>query len=93
MTFRITSSRRTFLTYRLGVKPFTLGRAVEAEELAGGLRSVATPVPRGAIFACADFAGQARHWSTQRIISEMKPMIIIACHEVPELLAHGSVPR
>ena len=48
---------------------------MQDEELAYGLRSVAAPVtaPDGRVVAGVNLAVQARDWSTQRIIRELRP--------------------
>jgi len=53
------------------------GWATQDEELAFGLRSVAAPVrdADGRVIAGANIAVQARDWSAQRIIRELRPQI------------------
>ena len=67
------------------------GWAMQDEELAYGLRSVAGPVtgPDGRIVAGVNLAVQARDWSTQRIIRELKPAVLATCAEISALLAGG----
>jgi IclR family pca regulon transcriptional regulator len=69
------------------------GWAMQDEELAYGLRSVAGPVtgPAGRVLAGVNLAVQARDWSTQRIIRELKPAVLETCAEISALLA-GSNP-
>jgi IclR family transcriptional regulator, pca regulon regulatory protein len=65
------------------------GWAMQDEELAYGLRSVAGPVtgPAGRVLAGVNLAVQARDWSTQRIIRELKPAVLETCAEISALLA------
>jgi IclR family pca regulon transcriptional regulator len=65
------------------------GWAMQDEELAYGLRSVAGPVtgPGGRVVAGVNLAVQARDWSTQRIIRELKPAVLETCAEISALLA------
>jgi IclR family pca regulon transcriptional regulator len=65
------------------------GWAMQDEELAYGLRSVAGPVtgPAGRVMAGVNLAVQARDWSTQRIIRELKPAVLATCAEISALLA------
>ena len=69
------------------------GWAMQDEELAYGLRSVAGPItgPEGRVVAGVNLAVQARDWSTQRIIRELKPAVLAACAEISALLSGGSV--
>jgi len=69
------------------------GWAMQDEELAYGLRSVAGPVtgPDGRVLAGVNLAVQARDWSTQRIIRELKPAVLATCTEVSALLSGGEV--
>jgi IclR family pca regulon transcriptional regulator len=64
------------------------GWAMQDEELAYGLRSVAGPVsgPDGRVVAGINLAVQAQDWSTQRIIRELKPAVLAVCEEVSALL-------
>ncbi|BCY12678.1 IclR family transcriptional regulator [Actinoplanes sp. L3-i22] len=66
------------------------GWAMQDEELAYGLRSVAAPVrnAKGTVVAGANLAVQSRDWSTQRIVRELKPLISEACHDISALLGH-----
>jgi IclR family pca regulon transcriptional regulator len=66
------------------------GWAMQDEELAFGLRSVAAPVhdSAGRVVAGANVALQSRDWSTQRIVRELKPMIVRTCAEISALLGY-----
>ena len=72
------------------------GWAMQDEELAYGLRSIAGPVtgPDGRVVAGVNLAVQARDWSTQRIIRELKPAVLVTCAEISALLAgsHAGMP-
>ena len=65
------------------------GWAMQDEELAYGLRSVAAPItgPGGRVVAGVNLAVQARDWSTQRIIRELKPLVLETCAEISALLS------
>jgi IclR family transcriptional regulator, pca regulon regulatory protein len=65
------------------------GWAMQDEELAYGLRSVAAPItsPDGRVLAGVNLAVQARDWSSQRIIRELRPAVQAACAEISGLLA------
>jgi IclR family transcriptional regulator, pca regulon regulatory protein len=65
------------------------GWAMQDEELAYGLRSVAAPItgPDGWVVAGVNLAVQARDWSTQRIIRELKPLVLETCSEISALLS------
>jgi IclR family pca regulon transcriptional regulator len=69
------------------------GWGMQDEELAYGLRSVAGPItgPDGRVVAGVNLAVQARDWSTQRIIRELKPAVLAVCAEISALLSGGSV--
>jgi len=69
------------------------GWAMQDEELAYGLRSVAGPVtgPDGRVLAGVNLAVQARDWSTQRIIRELKPAVLATCAEISSLLSDTNV--
>jgi IclR family pca regulon transcriptional regulator len=69
------------------------GWAMQDEELAYGLRSVAGPItgPDGRVVAGVNLAVQARDWSIQRIIRELKPAVLAACAEISALLSGGHV--
>ncbi len=64
------------------------GWALQDEELAFGLRSVAAPVRDacGAVIAGANIAVQARDWSTRRIVRELKPLVAKTCVDISHLL-------
>jgi IclR family pca regulon transcriptional regulator len=66
---------------------------MQDEELAHGLRSVAGPVtgPDGRVLAGVNLAVQARDWSTQRIIRELKPAVLATCAEISGLLSDTNV--
>jgi IclR family pca regulon transcriptional regulator len=66
------------------------GWAMQDEELAYGLRSVAAPVrnANGTVVAGANLAVQSRDWSTQRIVRELKPLVSEACADISALLGH-----
>jgi IclR family pca regulon transcriptional regulator len=69
------------------------GWAMQDEELAYGLRSVAGPIV-GAdrrVVAGVNLAVQARDWSTQRIVRELRPVVLETCEEISSLLTVGSV--
>jgi IclR family pca regulon transcriptional regulator len=68
------------------------GWAMQDEELAYGLRSVAGPVtgPDGHTVAGINLAVQARDWSTQRIVRELKPAVLEICAEISALLSDTS---
>src|SRR5580692_1903293 len=65
------------------------GWAMQDEELAYGLRSVAAPItsPDGRVVAGVNVAVQARDWSTQRIIRELRPAVLATCAEISALLS------
>jgi IclR family pca regulon transcriptional regulator len=67
------------------------GWAMQDEELAHGLRSVAGPItgPDGRVIAGVNLALQARDWSTQRIVRELKPVVLAACAEISQLASAG----
>ncbi|MFI6072195.1 IclR family transcriptional regulator [Actinoplanes sp. NPDC051343] len=68
------------------------GWAMQDEELAHGLRSVAGPITGagGRVVAGVNLAVQARDWSTQRIVRELKPVLLATCAEISQLAAAGS---
>jgi len=68
------------------------GWALQDEELAYGLRSVAGPITGkdGRVVAGVNLAVQARDWSTQRIVRELKPVVLETCSEISGLLSEGS---
>ncbi|GAA4245243.1 IclR family transcriptional regulator [Dactylosporangium darangshiense] len=65
------------------------GWAMQDEELAHGLRSVAGPITGagGGVVAGVNLAVPARDWSTQRIVRELKPVVLAACDEISRLSA------
>ena len=65
------------------------GWGMQDEELAYGLRSVAAPItgPDGRVLAGVNVAVQARDWSTQRMIRELKPAVLATCAEISALLS------
>lgn len=69
------------------------GWALQDEELAHGLRSVAGPIRAtgGQVVAGVNLALQARDWSTQRIVRELRPQLLDTCAEISALLGDGSV--
>jgi IclR family pca regulon transcriptional regulator len=64
------------------------GWAMQDEELAYGLRSVAAPIigPDGRVLAGVNLAVQARDWSSQRIVHELRPAVLATCAEISGLL-------
>jgi IclR family pca regulon transcriptional regulator len=68
------------------------GWAVQDEELAYGLRSVAGPItgPDGRVVAGINLAVQARDWSAQRIVRELRPAVLATCGEISQLLSGGA---
>jgi IclR family pca regulon transcriptional regulator len=66
------------------------GWAVQDEELAFGLRSVAAPVydATGQVVAGANVAVSSRDWSSQRIVRELRPMVVQTCEEISGLLGY-----
>jgi len=64
------------------------GWAMQDEELAHGLRSVAAPVtaPGGRVLAGVNAAVQAQDWSSARIIRELRPAVLATCAEISGLL-------
>jgi IclR family pca regulon transcriptional regulator len=65
--------------------------ATQDEELAYGLRSVAAPVrdATGRVVAGANIAVQARDWSAQRIVRELRPQITRTCQGISGLLGYA----
>jgi IclR family transcriptional regulator, pca regulon regulatory protein len=65
------------------------GWAMQDEELAYGLRSVAAPIisPDGRVLAGVNLAVQARDWSAQRIVRELRPAVLATCAEISGLLS------
>ena len=71
------------------------GWAMQDEELAYGLRSVAAPVrdDLGHVIAGANVAVASREWSTQRIVRELRPRIVETCLQISSLLGYrGETP-
>jgi len=68
------------------------GWAMQDEELAYGLRSVSAPIrdATGSVVAGANLAVQSRDWSSQRIVRELKPLVVEACSEISGLLGHDA---
>ena len=68
------------------------GWAMQDEELAYGLRSVAAPItrPDGRVLAGVNLAVQAQDWSSQRIIRELKPTILEVSSQISALLSETS---
>ena len=66
---------------------------MQDEELAHGLRSVAAPLtgPDGRVLAGVNLAVQARDWSTQRMIRELKPAVLATCAEISGLLSDTNI--
>jgi IclR family pca regulon transcriptional regulator len=67
------------------------GWSLQDEELAHGLRSIAGPVTgaHGRVLAGVNIAVQARDWSSQRIIRELKPLVLATCAEISALMSTG----
>jgi IclR family pca regulon transcriptional regulator len=68
------------------------GWAMQDEELAYGLRSVAAPIisPDGRVLAGVNLAVQARDWSAQRIVRELRPAVLATCAEISGLLSDAT---
>ncbi len=66
---------------------------MQDEELAHGLRSIAGPIvgANGRVVAGVNLALQARDWSTQRIVRELRPAVLDTCAQISALLTDGSV--
>jgi IclR family transcriptional regulator, pca regulon regulatory protein len=69
------------------------GWAMQDEELAYGLRSVAAPItgPNGRVIAGVNLAVQAQDWSAQRIVRELKPAVLATCGEISGLLSDTNI--
>lgn len=67
------------------------GWAVQDEELAYGLRSIAGPITGagGRVVAGINLAAQARDFSTQRLVRELRPAVLATCAAISELLSDG----
>jgi hypothetical protein len=46
--------------------------------------------PDGRVVAGVNLAVQARDWSPQRIVRELKPVVLATCMEISSLLSHGT---
>ncbi|BEP13347.1 IclR family transcriptional regulator C-terminal domain-containing protein [Acidothermaceae bacterium B102] len=68
------------------------GWAMQDEELAYGLRSIAGPITAagGRVVAGVNLAVQARDWSTQRIVRELKPVVLETCADISGLVSADS---
>src|SRR5689334_17327295 len=68
------------------------GWAMQDEELAHGLRSVAGPITgsEGRVVAGVNLAVQARDWSSQRIVRELKPVVLAECADISQLASAGT---
>ncbi|MFF5497825.1 IclR family transcriptional regulator [Streptomyces aquilus] len=64
------------------------GWAVQDEELAYGLRSVAAPImdATGTMVAAVNMAVPAREFPAQRLVAELRPALLDTCREVSRLL-------
>jgi IclR family pca regulon transcriptional regulator len=71
------------------------GSAIQDEELAFGLRSVAAPIrdASGAVVAGANIAVGARDWSNQRLVRELRPPIVQTCADISRLLGYAGPRR
>ena len=71
------------------------GWAMQDEELAYGLRSVAAPVhgENGTVVAGANLAVQSRDWPAARITRELRPMVEATCAEISQLLGYRGGDR
>jgi IclR family transcriptional regulator, pca regulon regulatory protein len=71
------------------------GWAMQDEELAYGLRSVAAPVhgENGTVVAGANLAVQSRDWPAARITRELRPMVEQTCTEISQLLGYRGGDR
>lgn len=69
------------------------GWATQNEELAYGLRSVAAPIvgPGGSVVAGVNVAVQARDWTTERLLDELKPALLATCADISTLASSGIV--
>lgn len=66
------------------------GWAIQDEELAFGLRSIAAPVrdASGLVVAGVNIAVPAREWSAQRIVRELRPQVARTASGISELLGY-----
>lgn len=69
------------------------GDGVQDEEMAHGLRSVAAPVwdAEGRVVAGINVAVNAREWSRERILEELRPQVTDVAAEISQALGHRSV--
>ena len=69
----------------------THGWAIQDEELAYGLRSVAVPVvgADGRFVAGVNIAVQAREWSVARMLAELLPLLTATCAKISALLGRA----
>jgi len=69
------------------------GWAMQNEELAYGLRSIAGPIfgETGSIVAGVNVAVQSRDWDPDRILQELRPAVLETCAEISALLREGHV--
>lgn len=69
----------------------THGWALQDEELAYGLRSVAVPITRadGRYVAGVNVAVQAREWSVARLLAEILPVLSATCAKISALLGRA----
>jgi IclR family pca regulon transcriptional regulator len=67
------------------------GWAIQDEELAHGLRSVAGPIAGsdGRVVAGVNVAVQARDWDTERLVDELRPAVLATCAEISALSGNG----
>lgn len=66
------------------------GYAVQDEELAYGLRSLAGPVrdASGTVIAAVNIAVNARDWTAEGLVSELKAPVLDACEAISRILGH-----
>jgi len=66
------------------------GCAVQDEEVAYGLRSVAAPVrdAAGIVVAGVNIAVNANEWTRDRLVDELQPRVIACAHDISRLLGH-----
>ena len=67
------------------------GWSMQDEELTYGLRSVAGPVTGrdGRVVAGVNLAVPSRDWSSQRIVRELRPVLLATCAEISALMSAG----
>lgn len=70
------------------------GWAMQDEELAHGLRSVAGPIvtPSGRVIAGVNIAVRTRDWSVRRLERELTPALLRACVEISTLVGDDRGP-